>query len=112
MEEKIQELYCKIRDIGALFLIFKERNNIEEIKKIVPEIQEFVLWFLEENRFEVEEELYQGMCNNLLDILKDILEALEQHDVVLLHDAAANGLLEYLKLFAEPEQEEKVNDDL
>lgn len=112
MEEKIQKLYCSIRDIGATFLFYHKRNNVEEIKKIMPEIQEFILWFLEGNRFGIEEELYQNMCCNLLDILEDIVQALEQHDVVLLHDAATNGLLEYLGLFMDLEQEESTNDNV
>lgn len=112
MEEKIQALFYKLRDIGALFLIYQERNNVEKIREIIPEIQEFVLWFLEENRFGIEEELYQNMSSNLLSILEDILEALKQGDTVLLHDAANNGLLEYLQLFVEVEQEEEADDNL
>ena len=71
-----------------------------------------VLWFLEGNRFGIEEELYQNMSSNLLEVLKDILEALEQEDMVLLHDAAANGLLEYLQLFVNTEQEDGANDNI
>ena len=105
MEEKIEELYKEIVDISAGYLIYQKRENVTLIKKIIPQIQEFVLWFLEGNRFGIEEELYLGMCQQLMDILQDILNAIRQEDVVLLHDAAANGLLEYLKLFAEPVQE-------
>ena len=112
MEEKIQELFCKLRDIGASFLIYQKRDNLEQTRKILPEIQEFVLWFLEGNRFGIEEELYQNMSSNLLEVLKDILEALEQEDMVLLHDAAANGLLEYLQLFVNTEQEDGANDNI
>lgn len=112
MEEKILELHDKLRDIGALFLIFQERDNVERIKKIIPEIQEFVLWFLEGNRFGIEDNLYQDMGSNLLNILKDISVALQQHDVVLMHDAAVNGLMEYLKLFLEEGQEEETNGNL
>ena len=101
MEEKIQELFCKLRDIGASFLIYQKRDNLE-----------LVLWFLEGNRFGIEEELYQNMSSNLLEVLKDILEALEQEDMVLLHDAAANGLLEYLQLFVNTEQEDGANDNI
>lgn len=112
MEEKIRALFHKLRNIGISFLIYQERNITEQVKKIIPEIQDFVLWFLEENRFGVEEELYQDMSSNLLHILKDILEALEQNDTVLLYDATANGLFDYLQLFVDLEQEEEADDNL
>lgn len=112
MEERILKLYCKLRDIGASFLIYHERDNVEKIKKIMPEIQEFVLWFLEENRLEIEEELYHNISENLLIIMNDILEALEQKDTVLLHDAVLNGLFEYLQLFVVLKQGEKSYDSI
>lgn len=112
MEEKIQVLFHKLRDIGISFLIYQERNITEQVKKIIPEIQEFVLWFLEENRFGIEEELYQDMSSNLLHILEDILEALKQNDTVLLYDAVENGLLDYLRLFVDSEQEGEADDNL
>ncbi len=112
MEEKIQKLYEQIREIAAFYLIYQLRDNIERTSKIIPEIQEFVLWFLEENRCGVKKELYQGMCNNLLIILKDILFAMENRDVVLLHDSMAGGLMEYLQLFVKGAQEEKSDENL
>ena len=39
------------------------------------------------------------------DILKDTMDALENGDKVLLHDALAYGLSEYLRMFL-PEKEE------
>ena len=107
MEEKIKKLYKEIVDISAGYLIYQKRNNIALIKKIIPQIQEFVLWFIEENRFEIEEELYIGIQQQLIDVLKDILDAIKQEDVVLLNDAIAHGLREYLELFITSEQEEE-----
>lgn len=112
MKEKIENLYKSVVDISAGYLIYQKRNNIELIKKIIPQIQEFVMWFLEGNKFGIEEELYVGMQNNLLQILEDILAAIEQGDRVLLHDAIAYGLMEYLELFIESEQEEKEDDNI
>lgn len=106
MEENIQELFKEINDIAAGYAIYQKRDNVKRIKKIIPQIQEFVLWFLEENRFGIEAELYESMRINLDYILEDVLAALEQEDMVLLHDATAYGLMEYLKLFVKPEQEE------
>ncbi len=110
MEEKIRELYSKIREMGASFVIYHKRSSVEQIKEIMPDIQEFVLWFLEGNRFGIEEQFYKDMSNNILVILEDIFEALKQGDIVLLHDATVNGLLEYLQLFME--QEEKSYDNI
>ncbi len=112
MEERIQNLYQKLRDISALYLIYRMQSNVEQVKKIIPEIQEFVLWFLDGNRFGIEEGLYQGMCQNIIVILDDILQAMKQEDIVLLHDAVAYGLMEYLQLFVEEEQEEGTDDSL
>mgnify|MGYP004619427627 FL=1 len=109
MEQKIEEVYQKRVAISAGYLIYQKQNNIERVKNIIPQIQEFVLWFLDGNRFGIEETLYQDMSNVLLHILEDILMALEQNDHVLMHDAIAYGLMEYLELFVQPEQE--VEDD-
>lgn len=112
MEDNIQKLYHQVRDIGAWYMIYQIHDNIERTKKIIPEIQEFVLWFLEENRFGIENELYQGMSCNLIDILKDILGALEQDDMVLLNDAMSYGLMEYLQLFLDVGQEVEIEENV
>lgn len=99
MRNKIIELYKKIRDISAAYMIYQDRYNIEMIREIIPLIQEFVSWFLEENRFGIEQELYRGLCENLLNIVNDILTAIEAGDRVLMNDAIAYGLIEYLEMF-------------
>ena len=110
MEEKIVVLYRKLRDISAGYLIYQRHDNIELVKKIIPQIQEFVLWFLEKNIFGIDEETYQAMCQKLLGILSDMLTAIEQGDRVLLHDAVTYGLEEYLELFIAEDEEEEYND--
>lgn len=110
MEQKIRDLYQNMGDIAAGYLIYQKRDNVLLTKNIIPQIQEFVLWFLEENRIQAEEELYQGMRENLLVILQDILTALEQGDRVLLHDAMAYGIMEYLEIFVPEQGEEEPND--
>lgn len=107
MEEKIGKLNEQLNLIYIGHMVYQKKNNVEEIGKLMPQIQEFVLWFLEGNRFGIEEELYQDMGRNLLEILKDLAEALENGDRVLLHDAAAYGLSEYLRMFL-PEEKEGV----
>lgn len=110
MEQKIRDLYREVTGISAGYLIYQKRDNILLTKNIIPQIQEFVLWFLEENRIQAEEELYQGMRQNLLLTLKDILTAMEQGDRVLLHDAMAYGIMEYLEIFVPEQGEEEPND--
>lgn len=113
MEDKIQNLYQELGEIIVFYLVYQKRDNIERIKKMIPQIQEFVLWFLQENIFGIEAELYQAMSRNLIEILEDILTALEQADMVLMHDAIAYGLMEYLELFVvKPEQGDSADDNI
>lgn len=112
MEEKIQVLFDDLRHISAFYLIYRKRESLNAMKEKIPQIQEFVLWFLEEDKLGFGSRLYQEMCNNMLQILADILDAMEQDDAVLLHDAAAYGLMEYLKLFVIPGREEEADDNL
>lgn len=110
MEENIQKLFKRLNDISAGYLMGIDRNNIKGIKEEIPKIQEFVLWFLEGDRFGIGRESYRVMSDGLLLALEDIAEALQQEDRVLLHDAVTYGLLENLKLFTE--QEDKTDDGL
>lgn len=112
MEDKIEDLYKSVNEVIVGYLFHQKRENIEQVTKLMPQIQEFVLWFLEWNRFGVEEELYQGMQKYLYQVLEDILTAIDQRDRVLLNDAVAYGLIEYLKLFVKTGQEEKEDDNL
>ena len=113
MEQKLEKLYQTLGEISINYLIYQKRDNIDQTKKIIPQIQEFVLWFLEENRYGIEPELYQGLSQNLVSILADILQSLEQEDMVLMHDALTYGLLEYLELIVvNLKQEEHANDDV
>ncbi len=112
MEEKIEKLFRALNIIAMNYLFEQKHNNIDDIKELVPQIQEFVLWFLEKNKFGIEEELYSQMQAYLLQVLEDILSALKQGDQVLLHDAVTYGLMDYLELFVELGQEEKENDNL
>lgn len=106
MEKIIRELYESMYSMTIGYLYYQSRKNLNEIEKIVPDMKEFVLWFLEENRFEVDHNYYQNMCNNLIQILQDITVAMEQEDHVLLHDAVAYGFIDYLEIFI-PEEDIK-----
>ena len=106
MQDKMIILYQKLRDITAAYMVYQERHTIEMIKEIIPQIQEFVLWFLEGNRFGIEQALYQDLSTNLVNVVNDILTALQEEDRVLLNDAVAYGLMEYLEMFLDAKQEE------
>lgn len=106
MEAKMEELRKKTEEIGLRYVVAQERGIIEETMKILPQIQEFAVWFLGGNQFGISEEDYQALSENLLDVLNDISNALEQRDKVLLFDSIYFGILEYLKMFAEEETEE------
>ncbi len=104
MEQQIKELESKLNLIYVEYMAF-QKDNIKRIKELIPEINQFAAWFLSGNQFEIEEKLYQDMVCDLSDILKDTMDALENGDKVLLHDALAYGLSEYLRMFL-PEKEE------
>ena len=111
MEKFIQDLYLQLDLIYVANMVYQTKNNIEEIGKLMPKIEKFVLWFLEDNKFGLEERLYQDMSINLIGVLKDMESSIQNGDRVLLHDAAAYGLSEYLRVFI-PAQEVGTNDDL
>ncbi len=110
MDTKIKELYKTLRNDTAAFMIYQDRSIIKKTYKNIAAIQEFVTWFLKKNPLGIEEEVYVMMCRDLLNSLKDMLEAAEQNDMVLMNDALAYGILEYLKMFCSPEEEEKESD--
>lgn len=103
MEEKIQALYSDINFIGFYCMYYKDVQYIEKIKGLLPQIQEFVQWFLQGNGFGIKEEEYRTLRENLLEILRDCVDAIEQGDRVLLMDAMEQGMIEYLKLFLSDE---------
>lgn len=105
-ESKINLLYVQIKNISAEYLIHQKRNNVERIKELIPQIQEFVVWYMEANHLQLEEELYVASCKELLVVLQDILTSLQEEDKVLLHDAVCYGLSEYLECFIPEHTEE------
>ena len=86
MESKILTLYGELRDITAGYMIYQDRNIVSEILRKIPQIQEFILWFVEKNRLPVNETDFLDMRKAILDIMKDIVDAIEIGDIVLLND--------------------------
>lgn len=114
MEEKIKELYEDINYIGYDCLYHRKNDYMEKAKSLLPAVQEFAQWFLAENQFEIEDEIYQALQKNLLEILQDMIEALQQRDRVLMLDALEYGIGEYLTMILPQEYfeelKEKVNE--
>lgn len=98
MEEKIESLYETINFLGFNATYSRNNNYAQNIREIIPQIQEFVQWFLE-NISGLEE----GVYFNLIDILKDCETALQEDDNVLMMDALEQGLSEYLEMFLSEE---------
>ena len=86
-------------------MIYQDRNIVSEILRKIPQIQEFILWFVEKNRLPVNETDFLDMRKAILDIMKDIVDAIEIGDIVLLNDAVAYGLMDYMGLFIEVKEE-------
>lgn len=99
MGEKIEFLKSKLGFIGMVYLQSQRVGNIEAVMEYMPQISEFVNWFLGGNIFGIEDNLYQALCDNLLDVVNDIMQANENNDRVLMHDAVQYGLIEYLNMF-------------
>ncbi|MEY8516786.1 hypothetical protein AALC25_07615 [Lachnospiraceae bacterium 29-84] len=110
MENDIQELFEALHSVSVEYLTGLNRNNVERIIQLMPQIQQFAKWFLEKGQLEIERKINEELVVGFLQILKDITESLEQEDHVLLHDAIAYGVLDYLKLFLG--QEEEVDESL
>ena len=66
------------------------------IREQLNTIQEFTLWFIQENPLKLEESLFAQKKDELLDILQDIVTAIEENDYVLMNDAITYGIMEYL----------------
>ena len=112
MEEKIKTLYENINFIGYYCMSHRKYDYVEKTKSLIPDIREFVEWFMAGNQFGIEEEIYRQLQDNLLEILNDMTTALKEQDRVLMLDALEAGISEYLAMFLPEEyfmeQEENV----
>lgn len=104
MKKKIQQLYEDINFIGFYSTYNKDVQYIDKIRKIWPQITEFVKWFLDKKIQELDQSIKIAIQNNLIAILKDCEEAFKYNDTVLMRDALEEGLMEYLKMFLSEEE--------
>ena len=92
--EEIETLYKKVFFICVQFAVYEKED-------IIPELNSFTTFFLEENTFKLNLEDYQLLQQLLIDILKDIMQAMENRDNILLEDTLEYGLKPFLELFLE-----------
>ncbi len=111
MDQKIRELYKKINYIGYYVTYHQNTQYMKMAKSLIPEINDFINWFLEKNKFGISKKEYDLLCRNLIEIVKDITEALKQEDRVLMMDALEQGISEYIKMILFPKSEEQVKDE-
>lgn len=100
MDEKaLLDLKKRVVQTNVEHLLLGKNNNIERVKEYLPQIQNFIEWFLQGNIWGIEEDLYQNMQLDIINILNDCVTAIKEDDHVLLQDAIGYGLLGYIELF-------------
>ncbi len=99
--EEIETLYKKVFSICVQFAVYEKEDIQKRIEEIIPELNSFTTFFLEENTFKLNLEDYQLLQQLLIDILKDIMQAMENRDNILLEDTLEYGLKPFLELFLE-----------
>lgn len=97
MQQKWIFLYNTLEKIQENFLDYENRKELFPIREQLKPIQEFAVWFIQENPLNLEKSLFTQKQEELLDILQDIVTAIEENDYVLMNDAISYGIMEYLK---------------
>lgn len=106
MQDKIVNLYDRLKVISDDFLDYQKRNDFMPIRECLNEIQEFAVWFMGKKQLDIDDQTWQKLKKRLMDTLGDIVQSIEQQDYVLMHDAVTYGLIEYLKIFMPDSMEE------
>ena len=106
MQDKIVNLYDRLKVISDDFLDYQKRNDFMPIRECLNEIQEFAVWFMGSKHLDLDDQTWQKLKKRLMDTLGDIVQSIEQQDYVLMHDAVTYGLIEYLKIFMPDSMEE------
>lgn len=98
MINKIKELVEELTPVCDNYVKYQMPLRAD-VYKHLPAIQEFTECVF---RMITDAEVQQDM----MEILNDMLSALEQEDEVLLYDALRYGLMEYMKVIIEISEEE------
>ena len=106
MQDKIVNLYDRLKVISDDFLDYQKRNDFMPIRECLNEIQEFAVWFMGRKQLDIDDQTWQKLKKRLMHTLGDIVQSIEQQDYVLMHDAVTYGLIEYLKIFMPDSMEE------
>ncbi len=101
MEEKARKLWVVIDTICGGYHMYKDEKVIEKAKKAAGQIQEYCKFFLQGNIFGMEEKEYQELCNYVIRMLEDFIQAAEQEDTVLMLDTLDYGLRELVDIYRE-----------
>lgn len=102
--EEIKELNKRIIWISDKFAKGNKPNIIDDAKEIFKDINKFATWFLAEKDIGLPAEDKAYMNSEVVQMLKDIMEAMERKDSVLMFDALECGIGEYLRMFI-PEED-------
>ncbi len=106
MDDRWVVLYKKLEKIEEEFLSAENRNDLMPIRENLSEIQEFAVWFMKE-KYVIDGKNWEEQQKKLLDILQDIVIAIEQQDCVLMHDAITYGIMKYIYTFLPDMTEER-----
>lgn len=106
MLEKLKKLKIDIIEQCETYVYLNRPDIIEGVKPLIPDIQDFVMEFLQTEDIGVEPDIKASMNSDMLAILNDIVQAMEKNDSVLMYDALQCGLVAYLKLFVPEEEDE------
>lgn len=103
MEEQARELIKEIDQLCIEYYYFKSHGTIERSKKIISIIQDFITIFLNGNIFGIDDVEYENIRNYSLEVLRDINDALENRDEILMIDTLAYGLRSLAEIFIDGE---------
>lgn len=109
MEELVDNLLYKI-NLLCMKHHYKKMNIMEEGREMAGDVEKFsklLLQWISTNANNKEGQELQGY---ILEVLNDYMNAVHDHDVVLLVDTLDYGLRELLNIFKEEDGEKKSNE--
>lgn len=99
MKEKLEIIIYQINELCKDYYFSKQYNVLGTAKNMLPNIQDFMTVILSGNNFELSEDEYEGLKKFTIDLMEDIVSALENEDVVLIIDSFDYGLRTLVDIF-------------
>ena len=96
---KLTELYKEVFNSCVKFAVYGKTTIVSDVRKLLPELKAFTEGFVRENKFQIDNEDYEQLVRVLLDIMKDIIQGIDQEDNILLEDTCEFGLKPFLEMF-------------